>query len=114
MVRCCVNPACRTEFRSLNTGVLYAVERRSAATEFFWLCSACVPVVALSLDLMGRVSVRPLSDAIHPQPPHPDGYLRLVTQRKPGKPWQRASLARGLMLSSGYARDPLASPSEAI
>lgn len=43
MVSCCVNPACRTEFRSLNTGVLYAAERGSADTEFFWLCSACVP-----------------------------------------------------------------------
>jgi hypothetical protein len=35
MVSCCVNPACRAEFRSLNTGDIYAVERRSADTEFF-------------------------------------------------------------------------------
>lgn len=113
MVSCCVNPACRTEFRSLNTGLLYAVERRSADTEFFWLCSACVPVVALSLDSTGCVSVRPQSDAIRPQPPNPDGYLRLVVQRKLGTPWCRASLARGVTLSSGYGRDPLPSPSEA-
>ena len=109
MVSCCVNPACRTEFRSLNTGVLYAVERRSADTEFFWLCSACVPVVALSLDPMRCVSVRPQSDAVRPQPPHPDGYLRLVAQRELRTPWHRASLARGLTLSSGYGRDPLSS-----
>ena len=63
MVSCCVNPACRTEFKLLNTGDLYALERRSADTEFFWLCSACVPVVALGLDAMGGVSVRPRSDA---------------------------------------------------
>ncbi len=113
MVSCCVNPACRTEFRSLDTGVLYAVERRSVDTEFFWLCSACVPVVALSLDTMGCVSVRPQSDAVRPQPPHPDGYLRLVAQRKLRTPCHRASLARGLTLSSRYGRDPLPSSSEA-
>jgi hypothetical protein len=73
----------------------------------------CVPVVALSLDPMGCVSVRPQSDAIRPQPPHPDGYLRLVAQRKLRTPWHRASLARGLTLSSGYGRDPLSSSSEA-
>jgi len=59
MVSCCVNPACRTEFRSLNTGVLYAVERRSVDTEFFWLCSACVPVVT-----MAPCQPRPRADAL--------------------------------------------------
>ena len=113
MVSCCVNPACRTEFRSLNTGVLYAIERRSVDTEFFWLCSACVPVVALSLDPMECVSVTPKSAAVRPQPPHPDGYLRLAAQSKLRTPWHRASLARGLTLSSGYGRDPLSSSSEA-
>jgi|ERR1700732_4613557 hypothetical protein len=113
MVRCCVNPACRAEFRFLNIGNLYALERRSTDTEFFWLCPACVPRVALSLDSMGRVSVRPKSDAVRPQPPHPDSYLRLVAQRKPRTPWHRASLARELTLSSGYGCDSLPSPSEA-
>ena len=109
MVSYCVNPACHTEFRSLNTGALYAVERRSVSTEFFWLCSACVPVVALSLDPMGCISVRPKSDAVRSQPPHPDGYLQLVARRKLRTPWHGASLARGLTLSSGYGRDPLSS-----
>jgi hypothetical protein len=113
MVSYCVNPACRTELRFLNTGDLYALERRSADTEFFWLCSACVPAVALSLDSKGCVSVRPQSDAVRPQPPHPDGYLRLVAQRKLRTPRHHASLARGLKLSRGYLRDPLPSSSEA-
>ena len=113
MVTSCVNPACRTEFRFLNPGDLYALERRSTDTEFFWLYSAYVPRVALSLDPMGCVSVRPKSDAVRPQPPHPDGYLRLVAQRKLRTPWHRASLARGLTLSSGYGRDPLSSSKEA-
>lgn len=72
MVSCCVNPACRTEFRSLNAGVLYAVERGSVDTEFFWLCSACVPRVPLCLDPTGCISVRPRCDAVR-QPPYPDG-----------------------------------------
>jgi hypothetical protein len=71
---------CRTEFRILNPGDLYALERRSTDTEFFWLCSSCVSRVALSLDPIGCVSVRPQSDAVHPQPPHPDRYPRLVAQ----------------------------------
>ena len=69
MVSCCVNPACRAEFKLLNTGDLYALERRSADTEFFWLCFACALVVAPGLDAMGGVSVRTRSDARHPQLP---------------------------------------------
>ncbi len=57
MVSCCANPPCRIEFKLLNGGDLYALERRSANTEFFWLCSACVPMVALRLDAMGGVSL---------------------------------------------------------
>lgn len=87
MVRCCVNPACCAELRSLNTGALYAVERRSTDTEFFWLCSNCVSRVALSVDPMGCVSVGPTFDVVGPQPPHRGGYLRLVAQRKLRTPW---------------------------
>lgn len=90
MVSCCVDPACCAEFRLSSIGDLYALERRSADTEFFWLCPACVPVVALALDSMGCVSVRPQSHAVRPQPPHPDGYLRLISQRKLPTPWHRA------------------------
>jgi hypothetical protein len=113
MISCCVNPACRAEFRSLNTGALYAVERRCVNTEFFWLCSACVPMVALSLDPMWRVTVRPQSGAGRSQPPHPDGYLRLVVLHKPRTPSHRTGLARGLRVPSGYGCDPLPSSSEA-
>jgi len=34
MINDCFNPACRAEFRSLSGGDLYALERRSADTEF--------------------------------------------------------------------------------
>ena len=110
MVSCCINPACHTEFRFLNTGGLYALERRSVDTEFFWLCSACVPLVALFLDLMGNVCVGSKFDAPH-QHPHPDSRLRLVYCPMERTPWLRAGLARGLTLSSEYLHDPLPSPS---
>ena len=113
MVSCCVNPACRTEFRSLNTGNIYAVERRSADTEFFWLCSACVPVIALSLDSTGSISVGPRVGAGHLQAPHPDSRLRLVYSPAEHTPWLRAGLARGLTLPHGHDSDLLPTSSEA-
>lgn len=58
MVSSCMNPACSQEFRFLNAGALYAFEKQSADTEFFWLCSACAQVVVLDLDSTGHVSVR--------------------------------------------------------
>ena len=98
MVSCCANPACRIEFKLLNGGDLYALERRSADTEFFWLCSACVPLVALRLDAMGGISARPRSDALRPQPPHSDSLLRLV---------YRANHAQGRRFQSDPAQSAL-------
>jgi hypothetical protein len=82
MVSCCANPACRTEFRFI--GDFYALERSSADKEFFWLCSTWVPVVAVGLDAMGGVSVRPRSDSCRPRPPHLDSRLRLVPRFSTG------------------------------
>jgi hypothetical protein len=75
----CVNPVCQAEFRLFNTGNLYAMERRHADTEFFWLCPACVTRMALILDPAGHVAVQPRSEAGHRFPPHPDRDLRLLT-----------------------------------
>jgi hypothetical protein len=88
MVSSCSNPACHTELKFLNAGNLYAFERRSSVTEFFWLCADCVPLVALFLDPMGSVSVTPRPDPGRPQPPHPDGDLRLVAASAEGQPWR--------------------------
>ena len=103
MISCCVNPACRAEFKLLNAGDLYAHERPSDDTEFFWLCSACAPKVDLQLDPNGRVSVRPRSDINLARPPHPDGDLRLVARPMKRLPWrhmmpfgERASFGFGL------------------
>lgn len=78
MVRCCINSACHAEFTVLSGGAVYAYERPSADTEFFWLCSACAPKFELYLDSKGCVLVRERNNLIHPQPPDPDRRLRLV------------------------------------
>ena len=78
MVSSCMNPACNQEFRFLNTGALYAFEKRSADTEFFWLCSACAQAFVLRLDSTGHVSVRPRSSAASARLPNSFGRLQLI------------------------------------
>jgi hypothetical protein len=79
MVSRCVNPQCRAEFRLLSEGNLFALERRSADTEFFWLCPSCIDLLCVSLDQTGHVSVQSLKDKPIHTPPNPDRYLRPVT-----------------------------------
>jgi hypothetical protein len=86
MVNRCVNPACREEFKLLNAGDLYAHERRSSSTEFFWLCATCAGSFDLYLDPAGCVSVRPRNAANRAQLPNPDGNLRLVSRSKKPAP----------------------------
>jgi len=83
MVNHCVNPACREEFKLLNGGDLYAHERPTADTEFFWLCVTCDVQYDLYLDPASRVSVRPRSEVRRGQPPHREGHLRLVSRSTP-------------------------------
>jgi hypothetical protein len=58
MVRYCANPVCHAEFWSLHAGILYALERRSMSTEFFWLCSRCAGQMTLGFDRLGNISIR--------------------------------------------------------
>jgi hypothetical protein len=58
----CVNPDCRAEFKVFSTGNLYALEKRSADTVFFWLCSTCAPKIVVGLAPTGSVTVKPRSD----------------------------------------------------
>jgi hypothetical protein len=88
MLNRCVNPACRTEFKLFNSGTLYAHERRSADTEFFWLCAPCHLVPCLGLD--GLVSVMPRAAVGSVQPPHPDASIRIVARPMPRVPWRSA------------------------
>ncbi len=98
MINRCVNPDCGTELKVFNIGTLYALERRSVNTEFFWLCPACEPTVALCLDSKGSVVVKSRSGNEHHQPPHPENRLRLISRVAERRPWLEASRARGFTL----------------
>jgi hypothetical protein len=78
MVSHCANPECRAEFKFLNSGNLYAFEWQFAATEFFWLCSACLPRLTLYLDSMGHVAARLRSEVASQYPSESVGCLRLI------------------------------------
>ncbi len=86
MVKQCVNSSCREEFKLLNGGDLYALERRSTNTEFFWLCPACACEYELYLDPTGTVSVRGGSVIRRVPPPHPDANLRLISRMMRPRP----------------------------
>jgi hypothetical protein len=86
MVNHCISPNCRVEFDVLSSGDLYAYERRSLDTEFFWLCSACAARNDLYLDAAGRISLRARGAFHHGSPPHPGSKLRLVTRSKRSMP----------------------------
>jgi len=79
MVDCCANPGCNEDFRLFNSGDLYALERRSANTEFFWLCSECAPQFDLLLSATGHLSFRPRSDGRQARSADPGSTLRLVS-----------------------------------
>lgn len=101
MVNSCVNPDCGTELKTLNAGHLYAVERRSANTEFFWLCPACATGFILCLDLTGSPVVRPRSDGELQRPPHPDSRLLLISDLAEYTSSHQASRRRELASSGG-------------
>ncbi|MBB5060957.1 hypothetical protein HDF16_005693 [Granulicella aggregans] len=94
MVDVCVNPTCKTAFTTLTTGDLYALENRSANTEFFWLCSACVPSVVPFLDLHGRVSVGSRLVRIPWSKFDAEIQLRLVHSSRESRSWLRTGVAR--------------------
>jgi hypothetical protein len=106
MINCCVNPDCGIELKDFNSGNLYALERRSADTEFFWLCLACASMVTVHLDPQGSVTVKPRSEKEHCQPPHPDNDLCLIPRFVERSPRVEASRARGLMFPGELRRRP--------
>jgi hypothetical protein len=86
MVNHCTNPDCRVEFDVLSSGDLYAYERRSVDTEFFWLCSECAARHDLYLGAAGCISLRARGAVHHGSPPQPGSKLRLVTRSKRSSP----------------------------
>lgn len=88
MLNRCVNPACRTELRLLNSANLYALERPDAVTDYFWICSNCASTLIPVLDSMGIVSLKHREDSHPTNPPHPASTLRLVAHARRHMPWQ--------------------------
>jgi len=91
MIDRCASPGCCADFRQFNSGDLYALERRSANTEFFWLCSECAPQFDLLLDSEGSLAFRPRSDHPHHRPANPEGTLRLVSSSVHRMPWHNSA-----------------------
>lgn len=89
MVKHCINPACRVEFKVYNSGYLYAHERPSHDTEFFWLCSPCATKVVPVLDDDEHVGIRPRTAGMHFLPPRRGGDLRVVSAPAQRLPWRK-------------------------
>ena len=90
MVSCCVNPACRTEYRPLHSGDLYALERPHQDTELFWVCSTCASRFNLCLDSTGSVSLRLRAYGGPASLPNHDVSLRLAGHSARRMPWRRS------------------------
>jgi hypothetical protein len=114
MLSRCVNPACRHEFNLFCSGDLYALERRAADTEFFWLCSVCSPRIEVYLDPTSRVSVRLRGRGEAPQPPHPEVSLRQLGRRASRRiPWRENTPTGEPRPASPPALSPFAAATEA-
>ena len=114
MVSQCANQACNAEFKMLHSGDLYALERRSVDTEFFWLCSACIPSFVLGLNSGGFVSLTRRSSDRPGRQGDPEGRLWLVYSPLEPVPWLRAGLARGLKSPPRRGCDLLLSSTERL
>ena len=99
MVNHCVNPGCHEEFKYFSAGELYALERRSAATEFFWLCNVHASRFVVCLEPAGCVGVKPRAEFCSLQRPDPERSLRFVTRRSVGTPQVDAGRPRRMTLS---------------
>jgi len=108
MINCCANPACQAECRSLGSGDLYALERRSANTEFFWICSSCATIYGLCLGETGKMSLQSRLEVRPPRPPRSEICLRLIFSRKE----QRSTLQTG-PVSAGHSSSDTLSESQA-
>jgi nucleotide-binding universal stress UspA family protein len=96
MVGRCVNPTCNTEIKSLKTGDLYALKGRSESAHFSWLCSVCLPLVDLFLDLTGSVTVGPKLLSVFGRHPNPIRRLPLPHSASEHSPRIRTGLYRQL------------------
>lgn len=90
MVKHCINPDCRAEFKLYTSGFLYAHERPSQNTEFFWICTPCSTRFVPTLDDAGHVTVQPRTSGTQFLPPRRNGDLRVVSMPAQRLPWRRS------------------------
>ena len=83
MVKRCANPECAHEFRHLNTGDLYMLDRASADTRFVWLCAECAATMAVSINSAGEVSVGRQRGSTTRMPANRAARLRLFSGCRP-------------------------------
>jgi hypothetical protein len=98
MVNRCANPVCRTEFRLLNSGDLYAIEEPNGTTEFVWICSNCASRFSLYLDPAGIVSLEPRGGRQQAHSPQLKASLRLAAHARHYLPWRHAIPASARLL----------------
>ena len=80
MVQHCFNAACRQEFQLLHAGDLYAMERKSGDTEFFWLCSDCASRFELRLNFSGFVTLSDVRASRATRRPSAESELHLISR----------------------------------
>ncbi len=107
MVEQCVNPDCQQEFKRSTSGELYALDRLSAETEFFWLCSICASHFVVCLEPEGRVGMRSRAEFISLQQADPERHLRLVSPRSVRTPQVEAGRPRRMTLSAKWGHESL-------
>jgi hypothetical protein len=106
MVNRCVNPGCKKEFKRFTAGELYALYRRSADTEFFWLCPVCAVHLVVCVDSAGCVGVLARTECRSLQRPDPEHYLRHVFPDSIGPRRDEAGRSRRMTLSAEAGREP--------
>jgi hypothetical protein len=114
MVNRCVSPSCQGEFKCFIAEELYALDRRSADTEFFWLCPVCASHFLVCLEPAGCVGLKPKAEFRSPERPDPERRLRLVTPRSVGTPRLEAGRPRRMTLSAGTAHEQLCHTHEGV
>ena len=92
MVKRCINPECRNEFRHLRSGELYALENGRVDTRFVWLCAECAMRYAVTMDAAGAVAVGERSCIPRTTSQDFRTRLRLVCAGRSHSPWHRSEL----------------------
>ena len=93
MVKRCINPECRNEFRHMRSGTLYALENDHVDTRFVWLCEECAPRYDVTVDAVGAVAVGDRSGVLRHTSLDFRTRLRLVCASRGDSAWHRHGLS---------------------